>query len=132
LYLSLYFKQNRQTYYELLQNVRLKSGWLPWLRFFLEGVRDTAQQASDTAKRILAQFDADRSKIEGLGRRAGTAHRLHQLLQKHPILSIPATVKSLKVSAPTARAAVEALKRSRSFRRSRASSATASTPMTST
>jgi len=111
LYLSLYFKRNRQLYYDLLQNVRVKADWLGWLRFFLEGVRDTAQQAADTAKAILAQFQRDRQAIEGLGRRAGTAHRLHQLLQARPILSIPLAARGVKVSAPTARAAVEALEK---------------------
>ena len=72
LYLSLYFKQNRQVYYDLLQDVRLKGNWVGWLRFFLEGVRDTARQAGETAKTILALFDKDRRKIETLGRRAGT------------------------------------------------------------
>ncbi len=109
LYLSLYFKQHRQTYYELLQDVRLKGNWLSWLRFFLEGVRDTARQATDTAKSILALFDEDRKTIEALGRRAGTLHRLHLLLQRKPVLSVPLVVDSLKVTAPTARAAVEAL-----------------------
>jgi Fic family protein len=111
LYLSLYFKRHRRAYYELLQDVRLKGNWLGWLRFFLEGVRDTAQQAADTAKAILALFDEDRGKIETLGRQAGTVHRMHQLLQRKPIVSIPLAAESLKVSAPTARAAVEALVR---------------------
>lgn len=111
LYLSLYFKQHRQVYYDLLQDVRLKGEWLRWLRFFLEGVRDTAQQAADTAKAILALFDADRRKIETLGRRAGTAHRAHQLLQRKPILSIPLAADHLKVTAPTARSAVESLEK---------------------
>lgn len=111
LYLSLYFKQHRQAYYELLQDVRLKGNWLGWLRFFLEGVRDTAQQGVDTAKAILALFGKDRQKIETLGRQAGTVHRVHQLLQRKPILSIPLAVQSLTVSAPTARAAIEALEK---------------------
>jgi Fic family protein len=111
LYLSLYFKQHRQAYYQLLQNVRLRGEWLAWLRFFLEGIRDTAQQAADTAKAILALFDKDRQKIETLGRQAGTVHRVHQLLQRKPILSIPLTAESLKVTAPTARSAVEALEK---------------------
>jgi hypothetical protein len=105
LYLSLYFKHNRQAYYELLQDVRSKGnwlGWLGWLRFFLEGVRDTAQQALDTAKAILALFDKDRQKIETLGRQAETVHRVHQFLQRKPILSTPLAAASLKVSAPTA------------------------------
>jgi Fic family protein len=111
LYLSLYFKQNRQVYYDLLQDVRLKGNWVGWLRFFLEGVRDTARQAGETAKTILALFDKDRRKIETLGRRAGTVHRLHQLLQRRSILSIPMIAQSLKVSAPTARASIEALEK---------------------
>ena len=111
LYLSLYFKHHRQTYYELLQDVRLKSNWLGWLRFFLEGVRDTARQAADTAKEILALFDKDRAKIETIGRQAGTVHRVHQLLQRKPVLSIPLVAVNLKVSAPTARFAIETLER---------------------
>ncbi|MDD4891190.1 MAG: Fic family protein [Phycisphaerae bacterium] len=111
LYLSLYFKQHRQTYYDLLQSARLKGDWLTWLRFFLEGVRDTAQQAADTARAILAQFESDRARIEGLGRRAGSAGRVHQLMQKRPIVSIPLVARMLKVSAPTARSAIDAMEK---------------------
>jgi len=111
LYLSLYFKQHRQMYYELLQNVRIKSDWLGWLRFFLEGVRDTAQQAAGTAKAILALFDNDRRSIEAIGRQAGTVQRVHQLLQRNPILSPPRVAKTLNVAIPTARAAVESLEK---------------------
>ena len=109
LYLSLYFKQNRQAYYDLLQSVRLKGNWLGWLRFFLEGVRETAQQAAETAKAILAQIEQDRDEIEKLGRRAGSARRLHQLLQRRPLLSVPLAARDLMLSAPTVRAAIEEL-----------------------
>jgi hypothetical protein len=34
LYLSLYFKQHRQQYYDLLQSVRLVGDWEAWVRFF--------------------------------------------------------------------------------------------------
>jgi Fic family protein len=111
LYLSLYFKRNRQLYYDLLQDVRLKGDWIRWQRFFLTGVAETAQQAADTAKKILGLFEQDRQKIEVLGRQAGSVHRVHQLLQKKPILSIPIAAKKLGVSAPTARAAVERLEK---------------------
>ncbi|UCH26091.1 MAG: Fic family protein, partial [Trueperaceae bacterium] len=45
LYLSLYFKTRRSTYYDLLQRVRSEGAWEAWLAFFLEGVYETAQQA---------------------------------------------------------------------------------------
>lgn len=109
LYLSLYFKTNRRYYYELLQQVREKGDWETWLEFFLEGVKETSEQAADTAKQILALFDADRKKIEGLGRPAASAMRVHQYLQSKPILSVPSAVGALKLSAPTVRKSVSHL-----------------------
>ena len=109
LYLSLFFKQHRQEYYDRLDAVRLKGDWLGWLRFFLEGVEQTAQQAADTAGNILKLFDEDRAKVEDLGRKAGSAHRLLELLRRHPITTIPNATGQLNLSAPTARKAMEAL-----------------------
>src|SRR5258706_10659872 len=66
LYLSLYLKTHRARYYELLQQVRLEGDWEAWLRFFLTGVVETAEQASATASRILTLFARDRARIEQL------------------------------------------------------------------
>ena len=41
LYLSLYFKQHRSGYYDLLNDVRRSGDWESWLAFFIEGVRTT-------------------------------------------------------------------------------------------
>jgi Fic family protein len=109
LYLSLFFKQHRAEYYDRLDAVRLKGDWLGWLRFFLEGVDKTAWQAADTATRILELFDEDRSRIETLGRKAASAHRLHELLRRHPITTIPGGAKQLKLTAPTVRSAIASL-----------------------
>jgi Fic family protein len=68
LYLNLYFKTNRQKYYELLDRVRSHGDWETWLEFFLTGVKETAQQAADTSKEILTLIEEDRRKIEELGR----------------------------------------------------------------
>ncbi|MBX3349934.1 MAG: Fic family protein [Nitrospira sp.] len=66
LYLSLYFKQNRSTYYRLLDQVRLDGNWEAWIDFFLEGVRTTAQ-------RVVELLNADAAKIQTGGRAAGSA-----------------------------------------------------------
>ena len=63
LYLSLYFKTNRDVYYDLLQKVRTEGDWEAWLRFFMTGVLETSEQAVQTAKAILQLFDEDRRKI---------------------------------------------------------------------
>ncbi len=109
LYLSLFFKQHRQEYYDRLDAVRLKGDWLGWLRFFLEGVEQTAQQAADTAGRILTLFEEDRRKVEDLGRKAGSAHRVLDLLRQHPITTIPNAADWLNLTPPTVRSAVESL-----------------------
>ncbi len=101
LYLSLYFKENRDTYYSLLQEVRETGAWEVWVRFFLTGVTETAAQAVQTARDILDLFEQDRQRIQGLGRSAGSAHRIHQVLQRKPVISIPEAADRSGVSAPT-------------------------------
>ena len=51
LYLSLFFKQHRSRYYELLDGVRQQGDWEAWINFFLEGVEHTASAAVVTALR---------------------------------------------------------------------------------
>jgi Fic family protein len=109
LYLSLYFKAHKQRYYELLQNVRETGDWETWVNFFLEGVLQTATEAIQTARQLIALFEADREKVGRLGRPAASALRVHELLQKRPLLSIPAVTKELSLSEPTIAKAMEHL-----------------------
>ncbi len=106
LYLSLYLKAHRQTYYDLLQQVRTNGDWESWLAFFLEGVETTSRQAADTAKAILELFVADRKSIEALGRPAGSALQVHRYLQTKPIISVRDAAKALPLSAPTIRKSI--------------------------
>jgi Fic family protein len=101
LYLSLFFKANRNTYYELLQTVRETGDWERWLDFFLTGVLVTADQAANTAREILALFNKDREAIEALGRPASSALRVHQFLQTKPLITIPRAEQALGLSRPT-------------------------------
>jgi cell filamentation protein, protein adenylyltransferase len=109
LYLSLYFKQNRQQYYDLLQSVRLNGDWEAWLRFFLTGVEDTANQAAQTAKALMNLAAADEKRVQSLGKPAGSALRVHRLLQSQPIISIATASHELKLTVPTVTAALKHL-----------------------
>jgi Fic family protein len=109
LYLSLYFKTHRRRYYELLQNVRNTGDWESWITFFLEGVVETAAQATETARQLIALFETDREKVARLGRPAASTSRVHDLLQKRPLLSIPAATKELALSEPTVAKAMQHL-----------------------
>jgi Fic family protein len=106
LYLSLYLKRNRARYYELLQRVRTHGEWEDWVRFFLEGVIETAMQASAAAHRTIALFEADRKRIETLGRAAGSTLRVHEKLRRNPFGSAPELTAALGLSLPTVRASL--------------------------
>jgi Fic family protein len=108
LYLSLYLKMHRAEYYRLLQEVRENGAWEAWVEFYLTGVRDTAGQAIDTAGQIMALFKEDRNRIEGL-RRATSAYRMHELLQRRPVVTIQAAAKTLDLSVPTITKALDQL-----------------------
>ena len=111
LYLSLYFKQHRAAYYELLDRVRVKGDWEAWLDFFLTGVRDTATEGATAVQRILEVFAEDLRKIEELGRPAASALRVFEYMQRHPIMSIPDAAGKIGASAPTVAKSVEHLRR---------------------
>lgn len=93
LYLSLYFKEHRSYYYDLLNEVRLKGDWEAWLAFFLEGVRITAEGAVSTALRLRKMIERDRERITQSGRRASSAVSAHQSLVKFPVHSISSISK---------------------------------------
>ena len=111
LYLSLYFKQHRESYYDLLNDVRKNGDWEAWLAFFLEGVTQTAEGAVSTAQRLLSLFQEDQAKIQQTGRAAGSALRVHQALQEHPIASRQELAKRTKLSFPTVTAGIQVLER---------------------
>ena len=111
LYLSLFFKKNRQQYYDLLQDVRVQGDWERWLAFFLTGVAETADEAASTARRLMALAARDEKKIQGLGRAAGSALRVHGFFQRQPLGSIAVTSKLLNLSFPAVTAALNNLQK---------------------
>lgn len=116
LYLSLYLKQNRQTYYDLLTRVRENGDWEAWVAFFLQGIRETADQALETAQRILRLYEQDRTRIAGLGRPAGSALRVFQYAQTRPILSIKAAAARTGLAFATVGTALDHLRELGIFR----------------
>ena len=89
LYLSHYFKQHRQAYYDHLQSVRDRGEWEEWLRFFLRGIVEVAAQSADTARRILQMREEHRMAITArFGRAAGNGHKVLETLFDRPIVSV--------------------------------------------
>lgn len=109
LYLSLYLKQNRAMYYELLDRVRHEGDWEAWLDFFLRGVEQVADGAVSTAERLGVLFRADRQRVEQVGRRAGSALRALEALKARPIQSATTLSVATSLTFPTASSAMDLL-----------------------
>jgi Fic family protein len=89
LYLSHYFKEHRQEYYDRLQGVRDSGDWEGWLRFFLRGVAQVSVEAAETARRILVLREEHRRQInDRLGRVASNGHRVLERLYDKPVVSV--------------------------------------------
>jgi Fic family protein len=109
LYLSLYFKTHKQTYYERLQRVRTHGEWEEWVRFFIEGVLETAQQAVTAATQILKLFSEDRKRLSANKRHANAALRVHDVFMRKPIISIKQAADQSGLTPPTVTTALQHL-----------------------
>ncbi|MBU6301995.1 MAG: Fic family protein [Verrucomicrobia bacterium] len=88
LYLSLYLKQHRSVYYDLLDRVRTTGDWEAWVDFFLEGVEETARGAVQTARRLVDLFETDTRRVQETGRTASNALRVLNVLRQRPVLTL--------------------------------------------
>ncbi|MDD2769082.1 MAG: Fic family protein [Methylococcus sp.] len=109
LYLSLYFKQHRAVYYQLLDRVRTEGDWEAWVDFFLEGVEQTANGAVQTARRLVALFQQDVLRTQAAGRGAANALRVLDALRRRPIYSLRQLCRDASMAFPTASKAMQTL-----------------------
>jgi Fic family protein len=107
LYLSLFFKQHRSDYYQLLMDVRFKGAWEEWIAFFLRGVRSASREAASTAHELCQIQARHRAMVNEQLSRYKLAVPLYELLCKEPILSRAKVMKALNTSYPTVKNAFE-------------------------
>lgn len=104
LYLSDFFERNRASYYDALMRVRVSNDMIHWVRFFLQGVAETATKGRNVFKEILALRTDAEHKLLSLGKRAPNAKQALNLLYRRPMVSAADLEHSLGVSHPTANA----------------------------
>ena len=102
LYLSDYLERHRDEYYERLTRVREKNALGDWLVFFLDGLRDTAQQGVETFNEIL-QFEKHwESEIQNWKPHATSGLALFRFLFKAPVVDAKRVADIAEISSPTA------------------------------
>jgi Fic family protein len=111
LYVSLHFKEHRQTYYELLNRVRRTGDWEAWMEFFAEAVERSAVQSAGAARRMLDIATADSEEITSLGRATASALAVHRAMQRQPIATAAAIGKSTGLTPATVNKSLAHLER---------------------
>lgn len=109
LYLSVFFKRHRETYYRLLQQVRTDGDWEAWLLFFVDAIAATANQAVATAQALNQLLAQDKLRLAALGRLSGSATQILDALFAHPIANIGALVTATGLTPATIGKALDAL-----------------------
>lgn len=111
LYISYYFKKNRSEYYDRLQAVRDNGNWEGWLKFFLHGVYEVAQEASTNARKIVSMKEEHRLLVlNKMGRKkSGNAITLLERLYFKPIVSVENVQEIIQLSYPNANTLIREL-----------------------
>jgi Fic family protein len=101
LYLSVYLKKHRRTYFDLLDAYH-EGEITPWINFFLIGVEEVANQAIKTAKAITELRERDLAKLYTLGKRGKMAELVLKNLYKLPIINVGKIEEWTGLSRPSA------------------------------
>ena len=108
LYLSYYFKLHRTEYYDRLMDVRTKGDWEAWIKFFLRGIAEVADESTTSAKSILRLKDDCSAHLYAKDSGNSNYQRLLNALFEQPYVQRNDVISLLGVSNPTAGSILEA------------------------
>lgn len=108
LYLSRYIIQNKQTYYEQLQQVRDSEDWEPWLLYILDAISQTAQNTIELILDIKRMMQSVKHRMREQLPKIYKQELLNNLFS-HPYTKIDFVVEDLGVTRITATRYLELL-----------------------
>lgn len=107
LYLRFYFKKNRAEYYDRLMAVRKNGDWENWIKFFLRGIAEVSDEATESARAILKiKEDATNALYKKDGTNSNYQRLLNYLFEQ-PFIKRSDVEQYLDVSNPTAGSILE-------------------------
>lgn len=103
LYLSDFFERNKGAYYDSLTMARRTDDLNQWLKFFLSGMIETAQNSTATFQKIIELRKSYQEKIMSLnGRTSQNTNVLINAMFANPITSVEKVAELLNFSWPAA------------------------------
>ena len=99
LYLSCYLKSNRIEYYDRMSEVRKAGNFEQWIKFFLRGVAETAEDATETIDRLTALHQKNEAKLADVPTRSRkNIMNLFAYIERNPIIETVKTAGALGLS----------------------------------
>lgn len=110
LYLSYFFKKNRNRYYELLNNVHVKGEFEEWIKFFIKGICEISEDAISSIQKIIELKKADIEKIRNIPKgNISNLLLIYDYLLRHPFLETEDIRRLSDLSKPTVNKLLETL-----------------------
>ncbi len=99
LYLSCYLKSNRIEYYDRMSEVRRSGNYEQWIKFFLRGAAETAEDATETIDSLNALHQKNEAKLADVPTRSReNMMRLLSYIERNPIIERVKTAAALGLS----------------------------------
>lgn len=109
LYISYFLKKNRVEYYDRMTEVRTKGNYEQWIKFFLQALLESAEDAVATIDKLTQLHDANVDRISAMGRASKNAMSVFRYLETNPIIEIKKTAEAIGISFNTVSSAVARL-----------------------
>ncbi|MBQ7634240.1 MAG: Fic family protein [Bacteroidaceae bacterium] len=102
LYLSDFFEKHRSLYYEKIRSVQQLNDMTGWVKFFLEGVIETANNGTETLNKVLTLKQSYGEIVKTMGSKSANGLKLLDYLYQHPFVDTKQVASILSVSFPSA------------------------------
>ena len=110
LYVSDYLERHRNTYYQCIMTARTDNNITPWIKFFLKGIIQTAENGVKTFSDIIAVEKENEALAQKLGVRSSNALKVLNELYKSPLADAVQVAKYASISMPSAYKLIEEMK----------------------
>lgn len=111
LYISFFFEKNRDLYYQKLNNVRTNNDIIGWIKFFLEGIIETAKIAKEKFKNVVELTKKIDGKLTELNVKFDNAKKVMDYFYNEPYSSRKKLADALGMPDSTVNGVVNELKR---------------------
>lgn len=110
LYMSFFFEKNRDLYYQKLNDVRVKNDIIGWIKFFLEGIIETAKIAKEKFKKVVELTKKIDIQIADLKVKYDNVKKIIDYFYNEPYSSRKKIAKALEMPESTVNGVINELK----------------------